>query len=252
MEVSGECMALLLEAVRWAGITGGAFDLTIGPLVKLWQLELGKRSVPRPESIARCLDLVNYCDLQLDERRLSARLRKTGQLVDLGGIAKGCAGDQAAAVYRAHYIQSAFINLGGNVVVVGGQVAGSSWRVGVQHPRRRAGDCLGVIHGRDESLVTSGDYERYYRRGRTRYHHIIDPRTGDPSRSGLISVTVVHQLSMAADVLSTAVLVLGLDAGLELIRATAGAKAVLVTSDLEVYVTPGPIRSLPAGAGDGP
>ena len=137
------------------------------------------------------------------------------------------------------------IDLGGNIAVLGSKEDGSPWNVGIQDPDAPRGECLGVLSVSDKSVVTSGDYERFFEIGGQRYHHIIDPRTGYPAKSGLRSVTVVAAESMTADALSTALFVLGLKRGSEVLRTLRTAltgenvEALFVTSDREVYITPG-------------
>ena len=170
---------------------------------------------------------------------MSAELGRAGQAVDLGGIGKGYAGDRAKEVLRDHGIASAYANLGGNVITVGHKPDGTPWQIGIQHPRQE-GALLGVLSVTDRSVVTSGDYQRFYIDGHgKRQHHILDPTTGYPAASGLISVTVVTDRSMVADVLSTALFVAGLERGLGLLEGYARAEAIFVDANLRVYVTRG-------------
>lgn len=263
--VHRETAHVLEAALEISRLSGGAFDVTAAPLISLWKVSAENPEVPSPEAIAKALELVDYRCLQfscsaslpLGRPVFSARLAKQGQMVDLGGIAKGYAADRAMDVYRRRGITSAMIDIGGNVALLGGKEDGSPWRVGIQDPDAPRGDCLGFLSLRDKSVVTSGDYERFFEVGGRRYHHIIDPRTGCPAGSGLCSVTVVADESMIADGLSTALFVLGLEQGLEMLQklrmpqmhqkpdstgspvSFGSVEAIFVTDDKDVHVTPG-------------
>jgi thiamine biosynthesis lipoprotein len=183
--------------------------------------------------------LVNYRDLILNPGRRTAGLRNAGQSVDLGGIGKGVAGDRIVEVFERFGISSAYSNLGGNVVTVGAKPDGSPWQIGIQHPRQQNG-LIGSVSVVGETVVTSGDYQRCFMDSRgKRHHHILDPTTGYSAESGLISVSIVTDRSVAADPLSTIVFVAGLEKGLSFLRGFPQTEAILVDTDLQVYVTQG-------------
>jgi thiamine biosynthesis lipoprotein len=169
----------------------------------------------------------------------TAYLQKKGCMVDLGGIGKGFAADVCCDIYRDMGASSAFINLGGNVKTVGTRPDGTDWAVGLQHPDKPRGNCYGSIMCSDLSVVTSGAYERYQEINGAKYHHIIDGKTGYPAETDLKSVTVISQISMQADALSTAAFVLGLEKGLDLIYNSNCIGAVFFTTTNEVYLTKG-------------
>lgn len=156
--------------------------------------------------------------------------------IDLGGIAKGYAADRAVQIYKQNNVSAAFINLGGNVMVFGEKPDNSNWSVGVQEPFKSRGEVIGVINVKNESAVTSGNYVRYFEEKGVKYHHIIDPRTGYPANSNLMSVTVISRDSMECDALSTAAFVLGDKEGMQFIKSY-GAKAVFITKDKKVKMT---------------
>jgi len=239
VSLSKDTIYILSVAKKYAELSNGAFDPTVGPLVKAWGISPGSGRIPGDEEIKSLLPLIDFNDLIIDEEKLTARLEKAGQSVDLGGIAKGYAGDEAIRIYREYGIESAYINLGGNVVTLGNKPDGSPWRIGVQNPRDITGNYVGIIEVSNKTVVTSGDYERYFERDGKRYHHIIDPRTGYPSESGLISATIVCDLSIDADALSTSVFVLGLEKGMELVEKLEGVEAILITNDKNIYVSSG-------------
>ncbi|MHB8126618.1 MAG: FAD:protein FMN transferase [Desulfitobacteriaceae bacterium] len=175
----------------------------------------------------------------LDPCEKSAGLQRTDQSIDLGGIEKGFAGDKFLVVFRKYGVSSAFTNIGGNVIALGTKLDGSPWRVGIQHPRQE-NSLIGLVAVADKAVVTSGDYQRYFMGSNgQRYHHILDPSTGYPAESGLVSVTIVADSSMDADALSTAIVVAGMEKGLKFLRRFPGTEAILVDIDLEVHVTAG-------------
>lgn len=238
-KVSRQTHDALSQAVEFSRSFPGCFDVTIGPLVSLWKIGQGSSAQPDEASIQRVLPLVNYRDLILNPRKRTAGLRNAGQSIDLGGIGKGVAGDRIVEVFKRFGISSAFSNLGGNVVTLGAKPDGSPWQIGIQHPREQNG-LIGSVSVLGETVVTSGDYQRTFTDSRgKRYHHILDPTTGYPAESGLISVSIVTDRADAADPLSTIVFVAGMEKGLSYLRRFPQTEAILVDSDLHVYVTPG-------------
>jgi thiamine biosynthesis lipoprotein len=187
------------------------------------------------DAVTRARHLADWRALRLHGLRRAARLSRPGQAVDLGGIAKGFAGDALMGVFRRHGVRSAFVNFGGGVSVLGARPDGAPWRVGVRHPREEG--LIGALQVTECAVVTSGDYERCFFAGGRRYHHLIDPRTGYPADSGLISVTVVADSGITADALSTAAFIAGPDAGLRLIGRVKGAGAVLIDGRMRAFVT---------------
>jgi len=237
IELSEETIYVLEKAKHFSSLSGGAFDVTIGPLVKAWDILGDNPRVPGDEELESLLRLVDYRDIDINREAGTASLKRPGQIADLGGIAKGYAGDRTVEIYKKHGIKSAFVNLGGNVVALGRKPDGSLWKIGIQDPRSSTGDYVCVIEIEDKAVVTSGDYQRFFEKDGKRYHHIIDPKTGYPANSGLISTTIVSDLSIDADALSTATFVMGLEKGLELIESLEGVDAVFITDDKKVYAT---------------
>lgn len=231
-----DSLHVLREAVRYSQISEGAFNPVLGPLIELWGFA-EHPGVPGKREIDKLLDLADYRDIVIQEDW--AKLRRKGQRVDLGGIVKGYAADVAVGIYRSYGIKSAFVNLGGNVAVIGDKPDGKPWIIGIQNPRDIHGRYIGTVPVKDASVVTSGDYQRYFEDDGKRYHHILDPRTGYPAQSGLISTTIVTESSIKADALSTAVFVMGLDKGMELVESIYGVEAIFITNDYRVFVSEG-------------
>jgi FAD:protein FMN transferase len=238
-KINREAYAVLSKAVEFSRFFPGCFDVTIGPLVTLWHAAKESLAQPDDASVKRILPLVDYRDLILDRLEMTAGLRKVGQSLDLGGIGKGRAGDKILEVLQRFGISSAYSNLGGNVVTLGAKPDGSPWRIGIQHPRQ-ADRLIGAVSVVGRTVVTSGDYQRQFLDSQGRkHHHILDPRTGYPSESGLVSVSVVAENSMVADALSTILFVAGMEKGLQFLRSFPQAEVILVDTDLQVFITQG-------------
>jgi thiamine biosynthesis lipoprotein len=239
VRISFETFEVLDQAFDFSRANCGFFDVTIAPLVRLWSE--GRRTLSQPDhaSIQQVLPLVNYGDLILNNQEMTAGLRNPGQAIDLGGIGKGFAGSKILEIFAAFDITCAYSNLGGNVVALGTKPDGSAWRIGIQHPRLED-RLIGAVSVVDRSVVTSGDYQRCFtdKKG-VRHHHILDPLTGYPSRSGLISVTIVSEDPLAADALSTAVFIAGLEKGLELMSRYPHTDAIFVDEDMQIFITKG-------------
>jgi len=239
--VSAEMLRILLVAREVSERSAGAFDLTWAVLRQAWgsfeSADIDPLSKPFRAKIERLREKVGWEKLELDPAAGTARLADRGMQIGLGGIAKGFAVDEAAAVLIRRGFSNFVIDAGGDVLVHGTR-AGRSWTVGIRHPRGAADETFAILPVRDRAVATTGDYERFLTAGGVRWPHIIDPHTGFPA-TGCVSATVIHPSAMVADALATAVFVLGPTAGLELIRGYAGAEAVVVDPNLGVHVTPG-------------
>jgi FAD:protein FMN transferase len=244
-----EAFEVLAQAVEFSKCCRGLFDVTIGPLVKLWSDSKGTCTPPEEARIRQVLPLVGYTSLMLGPDKKTAGLLRPGQSIDLGGIGKGYAGDRFVDVFREYGVSSAFTNIGGNVVALGTKPDGSPWRVGIQHPRQES-SLIGLVSATDKAVVTSGDYQRYFMDDKgKRYHHILNPTTGYPAEPDLVSVTVVAESSMDADALSTMFFIAGLEKGLSLLKGFNGVEAIAIGRDMRVHVTAGLAESFQAGEG---
>lgn len=236
--LSAETIRLLSLAKNVGELSGGAFDITVRPLVRLWGIGKKGRYIPGPNEIGEAVKLVNCRELVICPEDGTAFLKSRKQAVDLGGIAKGHAADEAKRILVEGGVKSALINLGGNLVAIGGHPNRQPWRIGIQNPAAATGVHLGVLSVTGKTMVTSGSNEQFFIKDGIRYHHILDPRTGAPARSGLLSVTVVCDQSAEADALTTALFVMGIEQGMALLHKL-GAEAVFVTEDLKVLATHG-------------
>lgn len=243
VQVSDDVYYVLEKAKYYAELTKGAYEPTIGPLVDLWNIseEKGKKNptIPSDEEILREKNKVGYKKIDLLENNY-VFLREEGMKLDLGGIVKGYAADEAKKILEDKGVKSAIIDLGGNIYAVGSKNSNSKeeeWKIGVQNPFSNKMVELGILNVEDKSIVTSGDYERYFEIGDKRYHHILDSKTGYPVENELSAVSIVSDLSIDGDALSTAIFVLGVEKGTELINKIEGVEAIFITKKHEIYTT---------------
>lgn len=232
--LSPETADLLGAALGLCERTGGALDISTYPVLRAWGFTTGEYAVPSGEDISALLPLVDYTRIELDG---DAVLLPPDMEIDLGSVAKGYAGDQLSRLLRENGVTSALLDLGGNIQTVGAKPDGSPWRVAVRDPQ---GDgTVGVAEVEDQAVITSGGYERYFEENGVRYWHILDPDTGFPAHSGLVSVTVIGDTGAVCDGLSTALFVLGLDGALDHWRRHRDFEAVFVSEDGSVTITAG-------------
>ncbi len=231
--VGQDTLAVLGQSKAFGEMTDGAFDVTAGPIAALWKAALQRGEIPSDEEIWQAMALVDRNDMILDEAAGTVLLRRAGQRIDLGGVAKGYAADGLRKRLRQHGVHRALLNLGGTVAAMG-----CAQPVGIQDPFRPTGVPMGTLMLEDRCAVTSGVYERYRQIDGRPYHHIVDPRTGFPAKSGLASVTLIGEDAVRLDALATAAIVLGLEESAALL-ASQGIEAVFVTDRGRVLITKG-------------
>lgn len=215
--------------------TGGAFDPTVGPLVKLWGIASKGGRVPSPGDIEATLGLVDYTQVVVDWQASTVFIKKPGMSMDLGGIAKGYASDRAAESLVKSGIPGGIVAVAGDLKLFGTHEDGTGWAVGIQHPRDKS-KVMARFELSDRAISTSGDYERYFIKDGIRYHHIIDPRTGYPAR-GFMSVSVLSQASYMADSLATGLFVMVPDKAFAFAKAHPELDVMMVKSDGEKMAT---------------
>ncbi len=219
-----EVLALSKEIHRRSG---GAFDVTVGPLVKLYRYTgRGEQRPPTDAEVAEVLRRVGGDKLVLNEKNGTAALAASGMTVDLSAVAKGFAVDKALDVLRARGARAVLVEIGGEVRGFGTKPGGEKWRIGLQHPR--AAKLMAALEIDNQAVATSGDYQKFFKRGGRRASHIIDPRTGKPLVGGAVGVSVIAPDCALADGLATAISVLGPVAGLKLVESYPGVEAVII------------------------
>lgn len=240
--VPEDLRSVIQRGLELSRLTEGAFDLTWAALWGVWDFRASQPRIPEASVLRQRVALVDYREVELDDRAGTVRLRRAGMKLGLGGIAKGHALDQVAALLRRSGVPSFMVSAGGQVLV-GGRRGDRPWRVGIRHPRGARDEYLAVLHLTDTSASTSGDYEHYFVRDGVRYHHIIDPRTGMPAR-GLRSATVISRDATLADALSTALMVLGRERALALVERRDDVEAVLIDDQGRLHASRGARRLL--------
>jgi thiamine biosynthesis lipoprotein len=194
---------VIKKAVEYSKLSEGTFDPTIRPIVSLSRIGSNNPKIPSKNEITKNLKLVNYEDIILSEEDNSIGLKHVKQAIDVGGITKGYAADEVKKIFNNYKIKSALIDLGGNIFALGKKPDNTLWKVGIQNPFNNRGEYVGLISVENKSIVTSGNYERYFMKNGKTYNHIIDPKTGYPSESEIISATIISDYSIDGDELST-------------------------------------------------
>lgn len=234
VQVAPETADVIQRGLAFAERSGGLFDITIGAVSSLWDFKEAVR--PADDAIAEAVRHVDWRGVQV--RDDVVQLDDPQAMLDLGGIAKGYIADDLARLFREAGCASAVINLGGNALVVGAKPDGSDWRVGVQDPNAPTdAGVIAVAECRDASVVTSGLYERVFEEDGVRYHHILDPRTGYPAETDLMSVSVASEASVDGDALATWMFLLGHDAALAFLEEEPGVEALVMDAEGDVRMT---------------
>lgn len=247
VKVSRDTLDMMRKTLEISKATRGIFDPTIAPLIKLWNFSKKRRdnSVPDSRVIKNTLKLVDYKKIQINSKS-EVFLAEKGMEIDLGGIAKGYAADKAIEAIKAKGIKAALVAVAGDIRGFGSNPSGNAWKVGIQDPRPETGsaserpweDIFASLYLENMAISTSGDYQRFFIKDGKRYHHILDPATGFPAESDLLSASVIAPEGYIADGLSTAVFALGAEKGMSLLKAM-GVEGVLVDRDRKVFVTEG-------------
>lgn len=237
--VSEDTFHVIEVAAQYAEASRGAFDVTVFPVVSLWGIGTDNERIPSPDEIKAGLEKVGYQDLVLDSVKHSVFLKRTGMGLDLGAIAKGYAADRTAEKLRALGVERGIVNLGGNIFALGTKEDGTPWKIGIQNPMNNRGEYLGIAETANQTLVTSGIYERYFEKDGKRYHHILDTKTGYPVENEVAGVSILADSSIDADALSTTCFVLGPDKAFEFVKNKPGVEVLFVTKDKKIRMTAG-------------
>lgn len=235
-ELSGDTASLLAQALALSERTGGAFDPTVYPLVEAWGFPSKEYRVPDRTELDSLLSCVGTEHVHFDGSTVTL---DAGTRLDLGGIAKGYAAQCCAELLKEKGVEAAILSLGGNVQTIGSKPDGSAWVVGIADPSDPSQAIAVLTFEGSMALVTSGAYQRYFEENGVIYHHILDPQTGLPAGSGLLSVTVLAEDGTLADGLSTALFVMGLEEGTRFWRESNDFEAVFLTSEGKILATEG-------------
>lgn len=238
VRVSDEIMSLFVKAERYYRLSGGAFDITVAPLLDIWGFGKQEQRVPKAELIAQTLANINFQKMVVNYSKNLIYLEEDMK-IDLGGMAKGFVVDRGIKSLQEDGIKSAFINAGGNIKVLGPKYKNRPWNIGIRKPRKKGEIFRDHIIGlKKGSVATSGDYERYFIEDGKRYSHLIDPRTGFPVR-GMQSVTIYAPDALTADILSTAVLIMGWNEGQMLINSLPEIEGFMVENEDNIWFSKG-------------
>lgn len=229
VDIAPETEEVLGLAKKYAALSGGAFDVTAGPLIDLWGIHNGEGHYPTQAELDQVLPLIGSEDLLIEAGR--AFLARPGMEVNLGAIAKGYIADRVKALLEDRGVEHATLDLGRNVLLIGGKTAEDPFRIGIQDPNDQQGALIGALDVADRSVVTSGINERYFTYEGRQYHHILDPFTGFPADTGVASVTILSDSSAQGDALSTTCLLLGQEQGAALIESLEGVEALFILID---------------------
>lgn len=239
VKISDELCYVIKKALYYADLSEGAFDPTIGKLIDAWGIGTDSEHVLTKDEKKKFIGLCSYKDVVLNEDKKTIRYKNKDVKLDLGAIVKGYVADEMKKILVDKYnVESAMLNLGGNVLTIGKKNDDNSWNVGIAHPKKDS-ELFATLSIEDRAVVTSGNYERYFEKDGIRYHHIIDPHTAMPSNNGIISATIVMESSIDADALSTLTYVLGTSKAKKLIESLDGVEALFVDNELNETMTDG-------------
>ena len=231
VKLSDDLYYVIEKSIYYANLTDGALDPTIGHVIDSWGIGTEHANMPEKTLIDKYKDLKNYKNIELNPNTKEIRFLNENIKLDLGAIGKGYAGDEMRKVLREEGINSALLNLGGNVVALGNKINNENWSIGIRN------EISASVKINDEVVVTSGNYERYFIKDGVRYHHILDPSTAYPAESGLISSTIITKNGIDADALSTATYILGAEKAKKLIEGLDGVEALFIKDNMNFIET---------------
>lgn len=259
-QVSASLAELVRKGLYYSELSDGAFDIAIEPLTSLWDFTAEDPQVPEDSLIQDALSKCDYHNISVSDENTNdtttdnskanssdtdnnnansnqITLKTDDTAIELGAIAKGYIADRLKDYLLSQNVKSAIINLGGNVLCIGGKPDGSSFKIGIQKPFADRSETIAVMDIKDKSVVSSGIYERCFEQDGTLYHHLLNPETGYPYDNGLIAVTIISDESVDGDALSTTCFALGLEDGMKLAESLDDVQAFFVTSDYEIHYT---------------
>ena len=232
VSVSDDVFDLIKRCVGYSEKTGGKFDITAGPSAALWKSAIKSGSLPLSEEIKNAAALTGHRDITFDNKHGKIGLKRKGQKIDLGGIAKGFAADEARRILLEHGIENELINYGGTVIV-----AGETRKVGIRDPFSKD-RVFASVEVADRAVVTSGYYEQFLKFGNRIYHHIIDPTTGEPPEPVFAGITLIGESAEELDAYATALFCMTAEDAFQFVNGN-GVDAVFVTADRNIIITDG-------------
>lgn len=234
VQISSEMETVLEKSLYYSNLTNGAFDFTINHLIDLWGIGTDNPTVPTGDEISKYVNLHDYQNISLDGS--SIKFNTDTIQLNFGAISKGYIADEMKRVLSENGITSAILNLGGNVSTLGTKSNDKLWNVAITNPFDTS-NYLGSLKVDNKSVVTSGNYEKYFIQDDKKYHHILDTSTGYPAENGVSSVTIIGDNGIDCDALSTACFVLGLDKSIELIESIPNYDAIIILNDGTIKTT---------------
>jgi thiamine biosynthesis lipoprotein len=238
LSISDDLSQIMDKALYYCKLSEGRFDITIAPVSSLWDFTSGEGKVPQSEDIKQALSYVDYQNLSLTGNTLT--YQKPGIQIDLGGIAKGYIADCLKEYLTGEGVTGGIIDLGGNILCIGGKTDTDPFRIGIQQPFADRNETIATVELRDKSVVSSGVYQRYIKTEDGKiYHHILDPSTGYSYDNGLLGVTIICDNSVDGDGLSTTVFALGQEKGMELVESLDGVEAAFINEDEQITYSTG-------------
>jgi len=237
VEMSEDVLELLQKGLYYSQLSNGIFDITAEPITSQWDFKAEVPALPDADTLAEAVKHVNYENLVIEGNKVSLTDPESG--VDLGAIAKGYIADRVKEYLLSEGVESAIINLGGNVLCIGIKPNGDTFNVGIQYPFQARTELIAKVRIDDFSVVTSGVDQRNFTIDDTFYHHILNTETGYPCDNGLLAVTILSPQSVDGDGLSTTCFALGLEKGMELINSMEGVYAVFVDEKYDLHFSEG-------------
>lgn len=239
VKLSEDSFNIIKKGLEYSKLSNGGYDVSIGPLVKLWSIGLPEAKVPNKDEIKNVINKIDYKKVKVNDETKEVFLEDKGMMLDLGSIAKGYAADEIVKVLKENNVKQAIIDLGGNIYALGLKDGDKDWKVGIQDPFTERGNVVGSVEVSNKSVVTTGIYERFIEKDGVKYHHILNPKDGYPYKTDIAGVSIIADKSVDADGLSTLVFTKGLNEGIKFIEDLDGIDAIFITNDRKVYTTKG-------------